>query len=328
MVILFLINIQKMSDKAKFIEFIKSQEGKLYKLGSIGPDDYDCSGLIYAGLKNLTNEKIPRTSTEQYSLGKDIDIDNVQEGDLIFFDTGWTTRKPNHNGVCISNSEMINANSHYNSVIKESFIEDYWKEKIYGKVKRIFFENGKINLSGLPEQHFLDVPPSHEFFEYIENLYAKKVINGYSDGFFKPENYINRVESLKIILQALKIDISENFNNLPFSDIENNAWYAKYINTAVSKGIISGYPNGTFKPNNNINRAEICKIIFKSGNIEPPLPSNSPFTDVKLDSWYAKYVIKAYELNMFKPISANKFTPSAGVKRGEMCKAIVNFLKS
>ncbi len=97
------------------------------------------------------------------------------------------------------------------------------------------------------------------------------IVSGYPDGSFKPYNTINRAEFTKIIIgakyEATEIDgcVAENstsgMTNMFFPDVPKNEWFAKYICVAKIHDVISGYPDGTFKPADTINFAEAAKII-------------------------------------------------------------------
>ncbi len=313
-----------MTDKETFLAFCHAQLGKPYQLGDEGPDSFDCSGLIYAGLTALTDDEIPRLSTDQYTLGKPIDPNDATEGDLIFFDSGWIDRKPNHDGICTQSGKMINANGYYNKILEEPFLTGYWQNKLWG-ARRIFAPDGSLDLSGdsddpeIPD--FEDVPQDHSEYEFIMELRRKGVIQGFPGNLFKPEQQVTRAEALKIILLVFEIPIQQTATS-SFSDIHPNDWYISIVETAKNHGIINGYPDGTFKPNDAINRAEISKIILETGNADVPPVSESKFSDVPLDAWFCAYVHEADIREMFVLIG-NIFLPNQAVTRGEMCRAII-----
>lgn len=87
---------------------------------------------------------------------------------------------------------------------------------------------------------FYDVSESHPNFGAIEFLKQANVINGYEDGSFKPDNKVNRAESLKMILLSAGVYVSgTNSGANTFSDVDQNAWFFNYINSAVTKNIIN-----------------------------------------------------------------------------------------
>ncbi len=92
----------------------------------------------------------------------------------------------------------------------------------------------------------------------IEIMAAKGIINGKSDGKFEPDASINRSEFATLIVRAIYKYTSDS--NYKFSDVEAKAWYYPFIASAKNEGIISGYPDNTFKPLNVINKQEIITI--------------------------------------------------------------------
>jgi hypothetical protein len=108
---------------------------------------------------------------------------------------------------------------------------------------------------------------NHHNEEAITYLFSQKIIAGYPDGTFKPDNKINRAELTKIIAEATldRFDIENCLINLSadniFSDVNKDQWYSKYICAAKKAGYINGYPDGTFKPGQEISFVETSKII-------------------------------------------------------------------
>jgi hypothetical protein len=102
-----------------------------------------------------------------------------------------------------------------------------------------------------------------------------------------------------------------------FTDIPADAWYKSYVDALVVKGIISGYPDGTFRPLNSITRAELA--IGES----PTTNTASSFTDVATSYWAYGYVEEAKELGIIGGYPDNTFRPTANVSRQEIAKMVV-----
>ncbi len=109
---------------------------------------------------------------------------------------------------------------------------------------------------------FSDIYSSPYLFA-ISEFEQNGIINGYPDGTFRPEANIKRAEFVKILLEATDFDGSVDSNvSLPFSDVDESQWYAPYVKEAYRLGVVNGYPDGTFRPNANINIAEAYKIVM------------------------------------------------------------------
>jgi len=167
---------------------------------------------------------------------------------------------------------------------------------------------------------FNDVTSDNANFDAISYGQQKGIIAGYADGTFKPENKINRAEFIKIVIGAnfTQIDIdaclAANKGQL-FSDTSNTEWYAKFLCLAKQNSVISGYPDGSFKPGQNINFAEAAKIITvaKGGH-----SMGSSLNDQQAD-WYKRYVTY---LETAKAIPATIKNISYEITRGEMMEII------
>jgi len=107
---------------------------------------------------------------------------------------------------------------------------------------------------------FNDVAQDHWAFRFIETARARGAISGYPDGSFGSEKKITRAELSKIICLANSYSLSQG--PCGFSDCGEH-WALRYIVTAKVKVIISGYKDGTFRPNTSATRAEVCKMLYQ-----------------------------------------------------------------
>ena len=102
-----------------------------------------------------------------------------------------------------------------------------------------------------------DVNKDDWYFRAVEFMKENGIVTGYPDGSFKPNGYITRAE---FATMASRFDnLAQNTANA-FTDVTSDYWGAKYINSAVAKGWINGYPDGTFKPEKDITRAEVVTV--------------------------------------------------------------------
>lgn len=97
------------------------------------------------------------------------------------------------------------------------------------------------------------------------------------------------------------------------------------INYLNEEGVINGYDDGTFKPDNTVNRAEVLKIILSGSNIDSPADfGESEFSDVPKDIWFAKYVMKAKQLGIVKGDGTDgSFSPARSVNKAEFLKMLL-----
>src|SRR3972149_3837984 len=97
----------------------------------------------------------------------------------------------------------------------------------------------------------------------IEYLQQFNVVTGYADGLFRPDKIISRAEVLKIIIEGLGITPNLPYYNSCFSDVKKE-WFSSYICYSKSKGWVSGYSDGSFKPNNTVTKMEALKMLIQA----------------------------------------------------------------
>ncbi|WP_438433683.1 InlB B-repeat-containing protein [Gorillibacterium sp. sgz500922] len=105
---------------------------------------------------------------------------------------------------------------------------------------------------------FKDVDPAQWYANAIGYMEQHGIITGYSDGTFRPNAPITRAEFAAI---ASRFDELVTGEPLLFTDVTDDYWARDSISFAASKGWIKGYPDGTFKPGNNITRAEVVSLV-------------------------------------------------------------------
>lgn len=168
---------------------------------------------------------------------------------------------------------------------------------------------------------FTDLPEINRYYPAVEYLRAVGIIGGYDDNTFRPDNPVNRAEFLKLVLLSSDIK-TDNYVKTPFPDTDNNAWYAPYVRKAYAEGWITGYPDGTFKPEQTINKVEALKIIGEvqawdlSEKIDTP-----PFADIKASAWFAPYVSYAKEKNFLEETTSN-YIPEAHFSRARISELL------
>lgn len=109
------------------------------------------------------------------------------------------------------------------------------------------------------EQYYPDVLPESWYYMYISTLTNGGILTGYPDGTFRPNEPITRAE-MATILSRFDAGFGTLEVTKTFSDIQNH-WGQVYIEFAAERGYVVGYPDGTFRPNTSITRAETAAMI-------------------------------------------------------------------
>ncbi|MDX9970579.1 MAG: beta-propeller domain-containing protein [Candidatus Gracilibacteria bacterium] len=152
---------------------------------------------------------------------------------------------------------------------------------------------------------FMDVSSESEFYSAIWDLKDSGVVQGYADGTFKPENSINRAEFTKILVLASKRTVS----GLNCFDDVNEQWYAPYICTAKEAGLVDGYSDGKFRPEQDINFAEASKIISNTFGLIKE--------DTDPNQWFKNYVLS---LEDYSAIPTSVLSFDKKITRAEMAE--------
>lgn len=178
-------------------------------------------------------------------------------------------------------------------------------------------------MGGNPGKKFSDVDDKQNYKKGIEFLLQQGIVAGYSDGTFKPEKTVNRAEMMKIIVEALVKDDTNEKVALEalagikcFNDVAANQWYTKYVCYAKVKGWVKGYDGGKFfRPEKNISVVEAMKIALKAFKIEFQEES---------DVWFKQMVKNASKKNLI-PFTVKAF--HADLTRDQMADLIARIIK-
>jgi S-layer homology domain/Carboxypeptidase regulatory-like domain len=130
-----------------------------------------------------------------------------------------------------------------------------------GQVAKMVVLSSNWTLVDPPNPTFSDVPAGSTFYTYVETAVAHGIINGYSDGTFRPNANVTRSQLTKIVVLAHSWTLS-NPPSPTFSDVPAGSTFYTYVETAVAHQILSGYQDGTFRPANNATRGQISKILY------------------------------------------------------------------
>lgn len=149
----------------------------------------------------------------------------------------------------------------------------------------------------------------------VKALLDKKIITGYPDGTFKPENNITRAEVAVILTKMTnrtnEVGSAESGNR--FSDLAGYGWAKGYINVMANTGIVKGITSSTFGPAKNINYAELITMIIRTkGGVSTELEAQG--------NWPNNYIQYAQMYNMLGDVAVSNWM--APVNRGDVAKLI------
>lgn len=168
---------------------------------------------------------------------------------------------------------------------------------------------------------YSDVSPSHFFYRAVDWLTCRHIVSGYPDNTFRPYNPATRAQILKMVVMGEEWPIYDPITPT-FIDVGPDDWFYEYVETAFYHGIIGGYTDGTFRPNNNVTRGQLSKIIVSARAwplLDPPDPY---FTDVPRDNTFYTYIETALAHGVVSGYGDNTFRPNNDATRGQLSKML------
>jgi hypothetical protein len=108
---------------------------------------------------------------------------------------------------------------------------------------------------------FSDVPADHPFYAYIQAAHTHNLVGGYDDGTFRPYNNVTRGQLSKVVVEAANFAPIDPMP-VTFTDVPPGSPFYEFVELAYANGILNGYDDQTFRPNQNATRGQLSKIIY------------------------------------------------------------------
>ncbi|MBS3908029.1 MAG: S-layer homology domain-containing protein [Actinobacteria bacterium] len=153
-------------------------------------------------------------------------------------------------------------------------------------------------------------------YQYIQWLIKQGMLSGYPDGSLRPENPITRAEFSTLVAKSFKISAG---GSKVFRDTKRH-WAGDYIAALADLGYISGYGDGSFRPDGLITRAEMVKMLVQAGGLRARAGASS-FSDVS-DHWARDYITIAASNGIINGYADGTFKPNAGCLRSETATCV------
>ena len=173
-----------------------------------------------------------------------------------------------------------------------------------------------------PKPSFSDVGESDWFYAPVSAMCAEGVLQGKSDKIFDPLAPVTRAEFVTILSRVACVDVSGDEDLLSFRDTPKAAWYAPYVGWGASVGLVSGYPDNTFRPDVPVTRQELAALIVRfTSFMEATVRASDPasgFTDGdRIEPWAREYVEELRLTGLVRGDEAGRFNPSSSATRAE-----------
>ncbi|WP_435922131.1 S-layer homology domain-containing protein [Paenibacillus sp. DYY-L-2] len=146
--------------------------------------------------------------------------------------------------------------------------------------------------SSNPTKTYPDVE-RHWASEAMMRLSERGIMEGYGDGTFKPDRMMTRAEFITVVSRLL--GLNGKAAKSVYTDVAEGAWYSRYVNGMVEAGIVSGFEDGTFRPEQKMTREQVWVILYRAfkNNLPQKEQSERIFTDTNEISPWANEAISA-----------------------------------
>lgn len=156
-----------------------------------------------------------------------------------------------------------------------------------------------------------------EYEKAVARLVAFGVLDGYKDGTYRPEQDVTRAEFAKILVEALGIGKAAEAakGKVTFKDVPASHWASGYVNTASGEGLLKGFPDGTFKPEDQVTYAEALTMLVRAVGYQDEFLKGV---------WPGSHIAKAAEVGITAGVN---FADARGfANRGNVAQVVNNTL--
>lgn len=311
------VKTEAASIEEDIVQYGQQFMGVPYVWGGTTPNGFDCSGFTQYIYKNEAGISIPRTTDQQYQIGTSVAKSDLQPGDLIFYANTYK-KGISHVGVYAGNNMVLNATTS-RGVDLVSMDNPYWGPK-YAGAKRVIQEEKA------PEW-FTDVAKSDSTYTAIKALTDKEVINGFEDYTFRPNEKVTRGQAAAIMNRVLKLQpkVMSHFKDVPKSNR-----FAYDIAAIREAGIINGFEDETFRPDEEMTRNEMASIIQRAFDLKvsQTAAASVTYTDVKAGHWAYEGIVTMASIDKTGFFKGEKFYGTHHATREAFSIAIYNAMNT
>lgn len=183
------------------------------------------------------------------------------------------------------------------------------------EVKLYYSKNGNV---------FADVFPQNWYCDAIDQAVTLKLMNGLGDNCYGPNNPVTRGMLVTLLYRYAGEPLQDGYDRTnTFSDVSNGEYYSAAVEWAYREGIVNGYPNGTFCPNQTVTREELCKMIccmmsYQGHKLNENTNCLGRFSDQKrIGKWAIPYVGAVVNAGLVQGDSAGTIRPNGTATRAE-----------
>lgn len=181
-----------------------------------------------------------------------------------------------------------------------------------------------------PDFPFADVAKGSWYYEGVRYAYENGLMSGTGEGTFSPDLPTSRGMLVTILYRLAG---SPAAGSASFTDVVKGQWYADGVAWASANGVVSGYPDGSFRPNDTITRGQMAAILYQYARIQGKLDDSradlSIFSDLDSLSAYAKEPMSwAVAQGLFSGVFADTLAPGGSTTRAQAAVILTAFSKA
>ena len=174
---------------------------------------------------------------------------------------------------------------------------------------------------------FADVSEGSWYYEAVRFVQEQGLMNGYSDGRFGANDTLARAQLAQILFNKEGRPGADYLLN--FSDVAGEAWYAEAVRWAASQGIVGGYGNGTFGPNNPITREQLAVMLWRYSGSPAATSKELHFNDEAEISGFALEALRwAVENGILNGYGDGRLGPQGQATRAQVAQMLKNFIEN
>jgi hypothetical protein len=166
---------------------------------------------------------------------------------------------------------------------------------------------------------------THWAREGIQELVDKNVVKGYGNYRFVPNGTLTRAEAAAIVARAY--GLQKAAGKAAFPDVPDSHWAYAEVNAAAAAGMVQGYPDGTFRPNDPVTRAEMTVMAAIAAKVGGSKKGTRLFTDVLADHWASDYIQAFVNNKLVEGFKDGTFRPGAQATRAEISMLLARLLQ-
>ena len=192
-------------------------------------------------------------------------------------------------------------------------------------VKAAFLRDACAGGANCPSRAFSDLDTGKWYHESVDYALQNGLMSGYGDGLFGPTDYLSRAQLAQILYN--REGRPAVTGGSAFTDVADGAWYAAAVTWAAERGIVSGYGNGRFGPDDNITREQLAVMLWRYVGSPAAAETALDFTDAdSVSPWARDALCWAVENGVISGKGGGVLDPGGRATRVEAAAMLIRYL--